>query len=469
MRNEKYKNSKEIKAKRQNYIFSESRAITLITLVITIVLLIILAGIMINIGLGENGLFTRAKEARDKYLVAEKGEEQILNELYKQLGIEGELPENTQQTEAGKIVRLPASWATETMRQVSTTNGNEVTSVTKVSTVYAVAVGNGETVPVPYGFWYVGGNLETGVVISDKEEDSFKKNGRDMSGHSDAINLKGNQFVFIPCSEENYKKTNWGQGTVTNRSDSYWDTTVDKVGKIQTQKYGGFYVGRYESGLAETINEFTTEQQNTTLNQIYNNIGIPQIKAGKVPWIFIDWTHSYQNSESMYNTKYVSSGLITGTQWDVMLNKINSIKNKDGSEKYSLTDSYSWGNYKNNSVDYTGRIALIRNSTYLEPFGEITTGKTTAYSDSISAGQLLTTGASEQTKAYNIYDVAGNVWEWTEEVSYRGGNVATEYRVCRAGGFFEKAFDLPACYRSGGGTTAKTYANVGFRVVLYMK
>ena len=147
-----------------------------------------------------------------------------------------------------------------------------------------------------------------------------------------------------------------------------------------------------------------------------------------------------------------------------------SIGNAGNSSKYTdLKANCTWGNYKNNSVDYTGRIALIRNSTYLEPFGEITTGKTTAYSDSISAGQLLTTGASEQTKAYNIYDVAGNVWEWTEEVSYRGGNVATEYRVCRAGGFFEKAFDLPACYRSGGGTTAKTYANVGFRVVLYMK
>ena len=75
--------SREVKGKSKRNI-NKIDGITLITLVITIVLLIILAGIMINIGLGENGLFTRAKEARDKYLVAEKGEEQILNELYKQ-------------------------------------------------------------------------------------------------------------------------------------------------------------------------------------------------------------------------------------------------------------------------------------------------------------------------------------------------------------------------------------------------
>ena len=66
MRNEKYKNSKEIKAKKQNYIFSESRAITLISLVITIILLIILAGIIINISLKNNGLFMKAKQARNE-------------------------------------------------------------------------------------------------------------------------------------------------------------------------------------------------------------------------------------------------------------------------------------------------------------------------------------------------------------------------------------------------------------------
>lgn len=81
------------------------KGITLISLVITIILLIILAGIIINIGLGENGLFTRAKEARNKYLTAQKQEEQMLNELYKQLGIEEELLENTKNTEAGTIVQ----------------------------------------------------------------------------------------------------------------------------------------------------------------------------------------------------------------------------------------------------------------------------------------------------------------------------------------------------------------------------
>ena len=62
--------------------------------------------------MSENGLFSRAKEAKNKYLTAEKEEEKLLNELYKQLGIEEELPENTQKTEAGTIVKTPEKWKT---------------------------------------------------------------------------------------------------------------------------------------------------------------------------------------------------------------------------------------------------------------------------------------------------------------------------------------------------------------------
>ena len=180
----------------------KNKGITLITLVITIVLLIILAGIMINIGLGENGLFTRAKEARDKYLTAEKEEQQMLNELYKQLGIEEELPQNTQTTEAGTIVKTPEKWKTTLPNYVDGQTGKQVKDSYKVSSVYAVAVGNGKSVPVPIDFYYVGGTLESGIVISDNIEDKNKEAGKaDVTKE-----LKGNQFVWIPCTLQDYHK-----------------------------------------------------------------------------------------------------------------------------------------------------------------------------------------------------------------------------------------------------------------------
>ena len=154
----------------------KNKGITLISLVITIILLIILAGIVINLGLGENGLFIKAKYAKEKYLNDQSKEEQELNELYKQLGLE-ELPENTPETNAGTIVKLPSKWEKYTPSYVTNEAGKEVIANKKVASVYAVSSGNGETVPIPYGFYYVGGNLGSGVVISDNKEDQNKYAG----------------------------------------------------------------------------------------------------------------------------------------------------------------------------------------------------------------------------------------------------------------------------------------------------
>lgn len=183
--------------------------------------------------------FGRAKYAKEKYLNAQDSEEQELNELYAYLKGE-ELPENTSETEAGTIVKLPSKWQTTTPRYIKTENGVEAISTTKVASVYAVATGNGETVPVPVGFWYVGGTLTTGVVISDKEADSYLKNKRDMSGHSDAINLIGNQFVFVPCTVDNYKKCdvwNGSKQTSSNLANSNWDTYTNSAEKVQIETY----------------------------------------------------------------------------------------------------------------------------------------------------------------------------------------------------------------------------------------
>ena len=194
----------------------QNNGITLITLIITIVLLIILAGIMINIGLGENGLFTRAKEARNKYLTAEREEEIALNELYKQLEIEEELPENTEGTMAGTIVKTPEKWKTTVPNYVDVQTGKQVKDSYKVASVYAVAVGNGNEIPVPLDFYYVGGTLESGIVISDNSEDRNKDAGKTDVRKE----LKGNQFVWIPCTISDYHKISFGENTY---DEAGWD------------------------------------------------------------------------------------------------------------------------------------------------------------------------------------------------------------------------------------------------------
>ncbi len=77
----KLKCTKKINEQEQNKKMGYAKGITLISLVITIIILIILAGVSINLVLGENGLFTKAREAKEKFLEAQEEEQEGLNTL----------------------------------------------------------------------------------------------------------------------------------------------------------------------------------------------------------------------------------------------------------------------------------------------------------------------------------------------------------------------------------------------------
>lgn len=414
-------NAKLVRASIARSFRTDKKGITLIALIITIIVMLILAGVVLNLTIGERGIFSNAQKATEetKFTSAQEkvqlavassyaengslNDEMLKENLNKIDGIAQKVENVTYDltvnvdgydfsitklgsiiclgrnetdtnnslndpADTGKEVALKDGWGTESVSYIKTSDGTEVTSITKVATVYAISVGNGETVPVPHGFYYVGGNLATGVIISDKEEDKY--DGKiDKTSYVYARNLKGNQFVWIPCETSEYKKTYWG------KQEANYDDTTPKAELAQIEKYGGFYVARYEAGLASNISEFTETQKSTGSNPIYNKSGVPQSKAGLVPWVFIDWTTSKANAESMYNNEYVDSGLITGTQWDVILNKLIE---KTSLTKSDMTSSSAWGNYRNTQIDYNGRLAKTyysSNSWYSQVFGAETKRK----------------------------------------------------------------------------------------------
>lgn len=62
-----------------------NRGITLIAFVITIIIMLILAGVVLTLAIGENGIINKGKYAKDKYLNEQKIEEEKLNELEKSI------------------------------------------------------------------------------------------------------------------------------------------------------------------------------------------------------------------------------------------------------------------------------------------------------------------------------------------------------------------------------------------------
>ena len=432
-----------------------NKAITLVALIITIIILLILAGVSLSMILGENGLINKAQSSVNAYQQAALNEQNLLQSIEDYMGNFG-LPENTPTTPAGTHVKPPVKWLG--------------------TIVDAVADGKGNTFPVPKSFYYVGGDYTNGVIISDDPADAYDGT-TDKTTWEYTTNLVGNQFVWIPCTEQEYHKTDWGSQYAPC---DYDNSNPSGSEVLQIQKYDGFYVGRYEAGLADTIKKFTTGEQlgDNFSSPGYNVEGIPTSKANQLPWNFINYNYCKKNAEKMYgNSMYVTSGLITGTQWDVMLNKFIGTTNQNGLTftKADITDSQKWGNYSNNSITYKGRLARAHNNGsnwYFYPFGTEGISKTSNYIENANGaiykgsgdGDLLTTGASKQTEAYHTYDVAGNMWEYTEEVGQ-----TTAIHIARGGACIFS--NIPACFRSfndvGNGSVMNFH--IGFRVALFIK
>ena len=164
---------------------------------------------------------------------------------------------------------------------------------------------------------------------------------------------------------------------------------------------GGFYIGRYEVGIREDINRYY-ETDYYTEHPIEET---PVIQQDKYVYNWVRCSQAQELSESLAVGGKTSS-LMFGIQWDLVLAYLEA---NGVSENDLKVNSGSWGNYSNEAFDITrgkystdyGANYTTVNGTYPKPASSV----------------LLTTGAIERNSKMNIYDLAGNVWEWTLEKS----------------------------------------------------
>lgn len=170
----------------------------------------------------------------------------------------------------------------------------------------------------------------------------------------------------------------------------------------------------------------------------------------------------YENGEKKY-----SGSLMLGIQWDLMLKYIETKQNETEEIIKELTsDSTKIGNYYNSTYKLNrGKYAKLNNTAkwynYTDELDGIVENSIKSTQDDFENAILLTTGASDQNKLMNIFDIAGNVREWTLEYTldneypcvYRGADCGDLGYVYSARYRF-KAPDYSAC-------------NVGFRIILY--
>ena len=221
---------------------------------------------------------------------------------------------------------------------------------------------------------------------------------------------KGNEFVWVPATESTYRKDTSFKGVKPTGDDTLpngIDETADVV------KYGGFYIGRYEAGIPEGDTSPS------------NKIGIPVSKKDATVWTNINYTNSKASAENMISNEYVQTGLLTGKAWDTVC---HWIKSDD-----ELKDSRTYGNYNNSEAP----------------------ANVTGY------GTKQVAGYSDKWMVKNIYDLAGNVWEWTSEAD-------SSYFICRGGRYGNDGSVYPVSYRNIYDASSQD-GNVGFRSRLYIK
>ena len=330
------------------------KGITLVALVVTIVVLLILAGVSINLVLGNNGIIVKAKEAAETTAAAQEKEAMERNLLEKEL-------ENSLSTPA-----------------VEPTDG----------------------VKIPTGFYYVGGTKASGIVISDNKNDKNKYRNQKVVG----TDLLGNQYVWIPCTTDSsssdlqYARTEWGvevdgddnsraikdELTLTDASVTYSDADTanginadvskEIVAQIKAEKasvaqYGGYYIGRYEVG---------------------RNSDTAVVKYNQTPYASITWSTAYGLAKKIITNSEVNSYLCSSYAWDTA---VNFIQNNSTAKNYATSIEGFNGNWNPQAVkDPSGNV--------IKPAG---------------TSQQLNTGLT--TQFCNIFDMGGNEAEFTTELN----------------------------------------------------
>ena len=200
----------------------------------------------------------------------------------------------------------------------------------------------------------------------------------------------------------------------------------------------------------------TSSWQNSNYTKDKVTGGKIATKAGEIPYYHADYYTAVEMSKGMYKNNYVRSGLITGTMWDAVMKYISKASD------YSDIKNTPWGNYSTNTgLTYeTGRYIGVNSSSGVESGSFVT-------SDTAHHYGIRTTGFSDGARKNNIYDLAGNLWEWTQEMCFMANNNTLAY-LLRGGSFYNSPSDIPVAYR-GYGWAGGTLTNYGFRPALYIK
>ena len=189
--------------------------------------------------------------------------------------------------------------------------------------------------------------------------------------------------------------------------------------ETSVKENGGFYIGRYE---ASYDNGKPASKISKAINDSYN-----AVTENGMLWNNISQTDALQKAKDMYTSEEFTSSLLTGAAWDRTL---GWLEETGAVSSFKIVgDSKTWGNYSDDEFE--------------------------------NSEGLQNTGSIPQTEKNHIFDLAGNVEEWTTEA------VSSGIRVYRGGNYLYTGSVFPCSYRFGD-SPGSTSSYIGFRLALYL-
>ena len=368
--------------------------------------LLILAGVSISLILDNNGIIQKSKEAKREYRQAKENEQKDLFDLSDMIDdataeptpkVDANTKAEDNSTINGKKGNSNNPTIPKGYTPINTTTsnwGDGSTAPSQDSVDHGLVIrddNNNEWVWIPVPdvtvmcdtsnkteYTLCGTEGETAVttkLYSKSEIISGKtRTTPGTSSWREPDLVVGSNGTSYDAKEE-YYKTILGFASKEKMAEAFVADYNEMIASIS--KYGGFYIGRYELSQAG-------------------------VQKDEAPLTSTNWYNLYKNCKELNASNKVETRMIWGCQWDVTC---NFIANKG--DKKSITDSRSWGNH-------TDSIGPANTGNYKQD-------------------RLKNTGSNEAWKANNIYDLAGNVWEWTQEAINTGSRANRGGHYCSAG------------------------------------
>ena len=411
----------------RNYL--RERGITLIALVVTIVVLLILAGVTINAVFSDSGIIKKAQEAQNK------ANESVQKDMEQINALENWLNENT--GESNKEVNI------------STLVGKEaVTKNTKAVDAY------GNKITIPKGFKVLAHGTEAGSATYTYSGDTIPAVQDGIVIEDTQTETAGNQFVWVPVGTINNKTGDSKGATSTITLGRYSDFTAKDGIYIPTQNAEDYTQEVLIDTDYKELNIFRegTKSENATARDLKTFIETSLANGG---YYIARYEASKNTTTNKIESKYDKTVLKNITQPNaakIAREMYGEVKENDKLVYASdLVNSYAWDT------------AIIFIQTY--------SGKTdyASHNESKTTKAFTATGKNND-KYCNIWDMSGNAYEWTTEYSTYSFDSYFNPCVFR-GGFYSTADGEAYVYTSYRyhHYTTTSLSNIGLRPLLYVK